>query len=401
MEKRILVYTNHYYPENFKINDLVRWIDEDDFHVRVITQVPNYPNGNFFKGYGIFLKSKQKTGNKVINRLPVIPRKSGTIFFLILNYISFFLSSFFFTIYLLIFVKKYDYIIVHHTSPPLISIHPIIYGLFYSTKKIYWELDLWPETIESLGIVKSNFFLGLIKNFMTKIYSNYNVILVGSKQYIDIIISRSKGQIQYFPNWADQLIEKKSKKKKVQINIPEDYKIIMYTGNIGYAQNFKKILKLCEKTIDEKIYWVFVGDGRFKNRLTQIVNSKPKLKIKLIKSVKVDFIKSYLEASDFTLLSLSSKGIFSKTVPAKLQTYMCLSKPIIGLISGEAKDIIVDSNCGIVIDATKVDESVEKIIEMVNFDDSRIKFLGNNGRKYYDTHFNSRLRNNQLKKLIN
>ena len=172
--------------------------------------------------------------------MPVIPRKSGTIFFLILNYISFFLSSFFFTINLLIFVNKYDYIIVHHTSPPLISIHPIIYGLFYSTKKIYWELDLWPETIESLGIVKSNFFLGLIKNFMTKIYSNYNVILVGSKQYIDIIKSRYKGQIQYFPNWADQLIEKKSKKKKVQINIPEDYKIIMYTGNIGYAQNFKR-----------------------------------------------------------------------------------------------------------------------------------------------------------------
>ena len=52
--KRILVYTNHYYPENFKINDVVRWLKDDNHHIRVITQIPNYPNGDFYKGYGVF-----------------------------------------------------------------------------------------------------------------------------------------------------------------------------------------------------------------------------------------------------------------------------------------------------------------------------------------------------------
>ena len=400
MEKRILVYTNHYYPENFKINDVVRWIKDDNHHIRVITQIPNYPNGDFYKGYGVFLKSNQRHEKQIINRLPVIPRGSGTKLLLILNYISYFISSFFFTVYLLIFVKKYDYIIVHHTSPPLLSIHPILYGLFYKTKKIYWELDVWPETLQALGIIKSNFILGQIKKIMIKIYSCYDLILIGSNQYKEIIKQRYNGQIQYFPNWADQTIEEKSDNKIVDINVPKDHKIIMYTGNIGYAQNFDQIIKLCFKTINEKIYWVFIGDGRFKFKLSQILDNNPKLKIKLIDSVKVDLIKSYIHTSDFTLLSLSSKGIFNKTVPAKLQTYMCLSKPVIGFVSGEAKEIISNANCGIVIDSFKIDESVEKIIELVNFEKSKIKRLGENGRRYYDKYFNSKFRQNQLKKII-
>jgi len=400
LEKRILVYTNHYYPENFKINDVVRWIKDDNHHVRVITQIPNYPNGHFFKGYGLFLKSNQRVQNLVINRLPVIPRGSGTKFLLLLNYISYFISSFYFTIYLLIFVKKYDYIIVHHTSPPLISIHPILYSLFYKTKKIYWELDVWPETLQSLGIIKSNIILDIIKIIMKKIYTSYDLILIGSKQYMEILKQRFSGEIQYFPNWADQIIEKKSNSKKVDINVPKGHKVIMYTGNIGYAQNFDIILKLCLKLINQKIYWVFIGDGRFKNKLSKTIEENPKLKIKLMNSVKVDLIKSYIHTSDFTLLSLSSKGIFNKTVPAKLQTYMCLSKPVIGLVSGEAKEIISNANCGIIINQFKIDESVEKIIELVNFEKSKIKSLGENGRRYYDKYFNSKFRQNQLKKII-
>lgn len=399
MEKRILVYTNHYYPETFKINDVVTWIKEDNSHVRVITQIPNYPKGNFFKGYGFFNKSNEKFEKQIINRLPVIPRKSGTFFFLTLNYISYFISSFFFTLFLIFFVKKYDYILVHHTSPPLISIHPIIYGFFYKTKKIYWELDVWPETLQALGILNSNNQI-FIKKIMKKTYSFYDIILVGSNEYKKILKHRFNGEIQYFPNWADQVIENKSNIKKVDIDIPNDHKVIMYTGNIGYAQNFDEIINLCFKSIDLKIFWVFVGDGRFKNKLASIAKKNPLLKIRLINSVKMDLIKSYIDICDFTLLSLGTEGIFSKTVPAKLQTYMCLSKPVLGLISGEAKEIIENSNCGIILNPSNVNESLKKLNELIKFDESQLKILGDNGKKYYDKNFNSNFRKEQLLKLF-
>jgi glycosyltransferase involved in cell wall biosynthesis len=79
---------------------------------------------------------------------------------------------------------------------------------------------------------------------------------------------------------------------------------------------------------------------------------------------------------------------------------MCSSKPVIGIINGEAKDIILKANCGIILDSTKIDESTDKIIEMVKFDDKKIDSLGKNGKKYYDNLFNSRLRKNQILELI-
>ena len=235
---------------------------------------------------------------------------------------------------------------------------------------------------------------------MKKTYSFYDIILVGSNEYKKILKHRFNGEIQYFPNWADQVIENKSNIKKVDIDIPNDHKVIMYTGNIGYAQNFDEIINLCFKSIDLKIFWVFVGDGRFKNKLASIAKKNPLLKIRLINSVKMDLIKSYIDICDFTLLSLGTEGIFSKTVPAKLQTYMCLSKPVLGLISGEAKEIIENSNCGIILNPSNVNESLKKLNELIKFDESQLKILGDNGKKYYDKNFNSNLRKEQLLKLF-
>ena len=62
--------------------------------------------------------------------------------------------------------------------------------------------------------------------------------------------------------------------------------------------------------------------------------------------MKIEKISSYLNLADFSILSLKSNGVLN-TVPAKLQTYMCLSKPIIGIIDGEAKDIILELIVGL------------------------------------------------------
>ena len=54
MEKRILIYTNHYDPEYFKINDVVQWISKKNTTISVITGNPNYPSGNLFEGFSVF-----------------------------------------------------------------------------------------------------------------------------------------------------------------------------------------------------------------------------------------------------------------------------------------------------------------------------------------------------------
>ena len=74
MEKRVLIFTNHFYPEYFKINDVVGWFSKENITTSVVTSNPNYPKGKIFKGYSIF-GSKKTFKKGTVYRLPVIPRK--------------------------------------------------------------------------------------------------------------------------------------------------------------------------------------------------------------------------------------------------------------------------------------------------------------------------------------
>ena len=372
MEKRILIYTNHFYPEEFKINEIVKWLSEKDVHVRVLTGLPNYPDGKILKGY-----SKKFNKKIVINRLYLIPRGNGTAPLLIINFITYFISCLFFTIYIAIAKKKYDVIFVHHTSPIFIAIHPIVYSLFKKTKKILWDLDIWPESLKAVDVIKSKFYLFVIESVVKWIYSYYHSILVGSKSVINVVKKRFDGEVIYFPNWADNVIEK----NKIDTNFmfetnPRKFNII-YTGNIGTAQNFESLTKTIE-LLDENIHWTFVGDGRFK----------------------IDCIPQIASKANALFLSLRDDEIFTKTVPAKLQTYMALGKPIIGVLSGDGAELIKEANCGITEENYDYESLAKKINSFATMDLNYLNQLGNNAKQYYNESFASSIRKKQILNLI-
>ena len=402
MAKRILIYTNHFYPEQFKINEIVEWISTEDFNIRVVTCIPNYPKGKFYKGYGFkSIRSTFFKDNVIINRLPLIPRGNGNYFIRSLSYITYFISTFFFTIFLLIFKKKYDYVFVHHTSPILIAVSPILYRFFYRSKLIIWDLDLWPDTLKSLGLVKSRFLFSLIEKLVKIIYSFYDKILIGSKGYKKIIEKRFKKEIIYFPNWAEKIIEKNHLDINITNNFPKDHFIITYTGNIGLAQGFDKIVNLIYELRNEKIHWVFIGEGSYKTTfLNKLLNIKVLNKCSFIEQVDVDKIPTYSSFSSALLVSLISNSTFEKTVPAKLQSYMAMGKPIIGLISGEGADIIKKSKSGIYSNYFDYDELKLKIKKFISLDKLELDKIGKNGNRYYYEHFSSSKRKSQLLSLL-
>ncbi len=403
MVKRILIYTNHYYPEQFKINEVVDWLStKPDLQIRVITCIPNYPGGRFFSGYDLLNSiSAEEKKNIKINRLPVIPRGSGNYFMLSLNYISYFISCFLFTIFLMVFKKKYDSILVHHTSPFLISIHPLIYGIFYRTKKYLWDLDIWPDTLESVNVIKNKLVIDIMLWFVKLIYSGYDKILVSSNSFISIVKSRSKKEVIYFPNWAEKELEENIFDKKHILNFDNHNFKIMYTGNIGYAQNFDALIKIIDLLRDENIQWVFVGGGRFKSQFIKLLSKKDLLcKCSFFENVSITKIPNYVKNIDAMYLSLNSSDLFNKTVPAKLQSYMALSKPVIGLISGEGAKIIKDANCGICSENDNFIELSKKILKLMNSSSLTLDKLGRNGRNFYDIHFSRINRKKQILSLF-
>ena len=85
----VLIVSQYFWPENFRINDFAKGLVEKGHSVTVLTGIPNYPNGKYFKGYS-FLGPRSQFYNGIrVFRAPLIPRGNGSSLRLFLNYISF------------------------------------------------------------------------------------------------------------------------------------------------------------------------------------------------------------------------------------------------------------------------------------------------------------------------
>lgn len=396
MEKRILIYTNHYDPEYFRINDIVQWLYEEEAIISVITGNPNYPLGKLADGFSYFGSKRIAKKGITVYRLPLITRGKGRALRLSLNYLSYFFSSILFTFWCLIFHKKYDAIFIHHTSPPLLFIPAILYKKIKKVRLILWDLDMWPQTLEAIGLIKSKILLKILERLFKSLYKSFDKVLIASKSFETIAKKRiSLNKIEYFPNWSDREFECLN----LQITPPKnnDKIIITYTGNIGEAQGFKALIEAFKTLKNKNIEFNFLGLGRYKENLKKLVlKNHLESKIIFFDPVSSKDLIPFFKKSHYLFLSLGNSPIFLKTVPAKLQTYLAIGKPIISSISGEAKDLLTQHKCGFNVEAgdsvalNNVFQSLDKVKP------SEYEEFSKNSRKLYEHKFSSENRKKQL-----
>jgi glycosyltransferase involved in cell wall biosynthesis len=234
------------------------------------------------------------------------------------------------------------------------------------------------------------------------IYRFNDYILISSDGFrnkVNKIVPSNK--ILYFPNWADENLENIIFKNSDQaVSSADNYLKIYYTGNIGEAQGLNKVLEAMIILKNEPIKWTFVGDGSYKKTLQRGVLKNNLNNVNFLPFQKADTLKATINNADLLLICLQENKLFNKTVPAKLQTYMCFGKPIIGLISGETKKIIENANCGYAFSPKNLKAFTEKLIDIKKMNSLSLKKIGKNGRKYYLAEFHSSIRKKQILKLI-
>ena len=212
-------------------------------------------------------------------------------------------------------------------------------------------------------------------------------------------VERSK--VIYFPNWADLTVEK-SLKEKIKNNIFSKEKVnLLYAGNIGEAQDFNTLINACKKIDYDKIKFIILGDGRFKEEFIESVNINNLNKyFVFLKSVSNNEVFKYLNSADFLYLSLNDSELFKMTVPAKLQTYMAIGKPVIANINGEGANLIHDSKCGFVTDSGNSVGLIKIFDQILKLQKNEILKIGLNGKSFYQKNFKSELRKIELLKIL-
>jgi len=386
---KILIVTPHFYPENFRINDFAMEFQKKGHEITVLTAIPDYPEGKFYDGYGLFKKNREIYNGIKIYRAPLIPRGSGSNIRLALNYISFVIGGIFTS--LVMMKNEFDIVFVFETSPITVGIPAIFIKKIKKIPLCFWVLDLWPESVVSAGNLKSSFIPRILNPIVRYIYKHSDRILVSSNGFINSIVDKgvSRGKIEFFPQWAEPIFKPMKSKKYLLTGVPENSFKIMFAGNIGEAQDFSSILEAARQLRhNQDIQWVVLGGGRREEWVkSKIKEYELENSFHLLGSFPLEKMPELYANADAMLFSLKDEYIFSITIPAKVQSYLACGKPILAMINGEGGKVIVDANAGLVCPAESPKDLAENILKIKKMEVNEISKMGLNARKYYDDNF--------------
>lgn len=386
----ILVVTQYFWPENFRINDLTLNLREKGHQVTVLTGIPNYPGGSFFPGYGFFKPRRQDYYGVKVIRVPLIPRGRGQGWRLAINYFSFtLLASFLAPFYCR---NKFDLIFVCQYSPVTVGIPAIILKKLKGIPVMFWIQDLWPESLSATGSVQSPWVLRMVGKLVNFIYRNCNLILVQSRGFYPYVEKEGvkPDRILYFPNWAEELykpvvIENDAPE---QTGMPAGFRV-MFAGNIGAAQDFDTILAAAGKLKTyPDIHWLIAGDGRMRRWVEEQVKDRGLTgNVHLLGRHPVEAMPRFFALADVMLVTLKSDPVFSLTIPSKLQSYLACGRPVIAALNGEGARIINEAGAGFTCPAEDPECLAKMVLKMYRTPGSERQAMGLRGRAYYEAHF--------------
>ncbi len=384
---RVLIVTNHFFPEVFRVNDIAFDLSKQGHKVTVITSIPNYPQGYYFEGYGLLKRRREQIQGVEVIRIPVIPRGKGKALRLFLNYLSYLICASL-RVFCLSFQKHFDCIFVHETSPVTVGIPAVIVKWIQKIPLYFWVLDLWPESLSAAGGITNQQVLGIFRKIVCFLYRYSDKILISSRGFKQSILEKGdyEDKIVYFPNWGEDIL---CSSKKFEIpELPEGFRV-MYAGNIGEAQGLEAVLKtafgLKENTF---IKWIFVGDGRKKADLEEYARSNGLEKtVYFLGRFPLEAMSSFFREADILLVSLKDELIFNLTVPAKLQAYMLASKGVCAMLNGEGAEIVKEAKNGVTVPAGDIKLLAEEIVALSKCSKEELELLGKNGLEYYNRNF--------------
>lgn len=390
MNKHILVIAQYFYPEQFRINDIcTEWVKKG-YKVTVVTGIPNYPQGKYYSGYGLFKKRKENYNGVEIIRIPLVPRGKNSIM-LALNYLSFVVSGFFWKMFTKV---KADHVFIFEVSPMTQALP----GVWYAQKRkipcYLYVQDLWPENVEIITGISNKYIIGAIGKMVDYIYTRCDKIFATSNSFVHSIANRGvrEEKIAYWPQYAEDFYIPKEKSSLPEIPDDEAFNII-FAGNIGSAQGLDilprtaQILK--EKGLTSKIRFNIVGDGRYKNELIELVDANNVTEMfNFISRQPATRIPELLASNDVAFQCLTDSPLFGMTIPAKLQSYMACGIPVIASANGETSRILNEAEAGLSSPAGDAHELSRIIIEMLNKTSEQLKVMGINAREYYNKNFN-------------
>jgi glycosyltransferase involved in cell wall biosynthesis len=389
---KVLIVSQHFWPEKFTINDVALELKNRGHEVHILTGKPNYPRGNFFRGYSFLRPYKEYWNGIKILRLPIIPRGNASGTRLFFNYVSFILSGLFLSP--IVFRKaRYEVIFVYGTSPIFQAVPALFLGALFKIPVVLWVQDLWPDSLSATGYVKSAMLLKLVKFFVKLVYNQVDLILVQSRAFVEPILKIApKKRILYFPNSVGKYFYNAQSHSVPNIQALNSGFNLLFAGNIGVAQSMETIASAASRLKNyPKIKIIIFGAGSRLLWMEEEIRARGLRNVVLGGEHPMEAMPHLMRKASALLVTLTGDPIFSLTVPNKIQAYLAVGKPIIACLNGEGARLILEANAGLTVNAEDSIGLANAIIEMYKMTEIQRNQFGENGKFFFKNNFDENI----------
>lgn len=395
---RLLVVSQYFWPENFRINDLVGELVRRGHEVTLLTGLPNYPDGKVFQEFRDYPHRFLNYEGAEIIRVPMIARGQGSLR-LILNYLSFAVSASVLGFWKLR-GRQFDAIFAYQVSPVTVGLPAVMMRAVKSAPLAFWVLDLWPETLEAVGVVRHPTLLQAVGKLVSFIYKRCDLVLVQSKRFIPQVLKYSGNtiRVEYFPSWAEQVFSTTDVSYADEVPTKPGSFNVLFAGNIGDAQDFPSILAAAEILKSHtQIRWLIVGDGRLARWVADEIKGRNLQDcVLMLGRYPVERMPSFFKHANALLVSLKDEPIFSMTIPGKLQSYLAAGIPILSMLNGEGSEVVKNFQAGLTCAAGDHSALAAAVLKLSKMSNEEHEAMGRNGLNATASEFDRKALMNQL-----
>ncbi len=401
---RILVVTQHYWPENFRVTDLCEGLAANGIEVDVLCGLPNYPLGNWFKGYS-YTKPRHEIHNGIeLFRSGEIPRKGNTGLTIFLNYVSWPLFSLFHLPRL--HGRKYDAVLCYNTSPVLISFPAIVYAKLHKIPLTNYVLDIWPENLYSVLNIKNKLLRSIAQGVSNWHYRKADRLIAMSPSLAErlaVVGKKERSSIAVIPQYCEDFYAYPADCTALRQEFGGRFNLV-FTGNFSPAQSLETVIEaacIAKSKGLACLHLLLVGDGMSRTALEQLVKQKNAQDfITFYGTVPPQRIPEFCALADGLICPLADSPDLGMTIPAKLASYMASRTPILASITGEGALAVEQANCGFATPAGDAAALADSMLALANCSAQQRKQLGENAFAWYSTHYKREILLNQLQSFI-
>lgn len=382
---KVLVISQYFWPEGFRINDVVASLVERGCDVTVLTGQPNYPDGKVYPGYHALGSSEETHASGAhIVRIPLIPRGKRSAVRLALNYLSFIASGLMVAPWKLR-GRAFDVVFVYGVSPITQAIPGMLMRRTKRAALVVWVQDLWPESLEVTGLVRNRAILAMVGAMTRWIYRHCDRLLVQSRSFVPTVQAMAGTvPVVYHPNPGDLA---QSDIASPAASLPVGFNVV-FAGNIGSAQSPQTIVKaacLLQDLPDLK--FVMVGSGS-KLEWMQAETARLGLtNVLFLGRFPAEVMQPILQQAAALLITLGKGDILAQTIPSKLATYLAAGRPIVGALDGEGSDVIAQAGAGMCCAAEDADGLAAAVRSLYHLPPDVRLAMGASARHYFSDNF--------------